>query len=253
MLTKSELKYYSSLLTKKHRQSEGKFLIEGKRLCVEGLKSNYTSEIIFYTDQFENSNKGFVESFRNIRSEIIKESDFKKISGTKNPQGIAVCFKFPQSNSEKEINSNFIVALESISDPGNLGTILRTCNWFGINDIILSEDCADVYNPKTLRASMGAIFYLNFLETNNFIDSLIKFKTRGYSIVSTNMNGKNLNEYSASPKTIITFSNEANGPSKDLLKISDELLTIPKFGNVESLNVASAAAVILAQQKLKHD
>lgn len=249
MLTKADLKYYSGLLQKKNRKAEKKFLAEGKRLCEEGFKSNYNCEIIFYTDEFNEAEPSFLSSYRKVRSEKLKPAEFNKLSDTKNPQGIAACFSIPQS--QIKFSSNLIVALEGISDPGNVGTILRTCDWFGIKEVILSEECAEIYNPKTLRASMGAIFYLNISESNNFIDELKILKSKNYKIITSDMEGKNFEEFAFPQKSIITFSNEAHGPSKDLLKITDEIITIPKFGSIESLNVASAAAVVISKLCLK--
>ncbi len=245
MLTKAELKYYSGLLQKKNRKSEKKFLVEGKRLCEEGLKSSYKCESIFYTEEFEKTEISFLTSHKLVPTEKLKAVEFSKISDTKNPQGIAACFNIPAIHNR--FSSNIIVALEGISDPGNVGTILRTCDWFGIKEVILSGECAEIYNPKTLRASMGAIFYLNISTSENFIDELKILKSKNYKIITSDMNGKNFGDFSFPPKSIITFSNEANGPSEELQKISDEIITIPKFGNIESLNVASAAAVIISK------
>jgi TrmH family RNA methyltransferase len=144
-------------------------------------------------------------------------------------------------------HSNLIVALDNISDPGNAGTIIRNCDWFGIKELILGENCVELYNPKVLRASMGSVFHLEISETQNLIDTLKKLKEKGYSIICTDMKGENVFKYYLGEKSIIIFSNEAAGPSQEILNLADKKITIPQIGNAESLNVASASAVILAE------
>lgn len=247
-LTKNELKYYSSLLQKKYRKQEKKFIIEGKRLVEEALKSRYHCEIIIFTEEFRSLNEDMLKLLKisGERVEVIKSSVFNKLSDTQHPQGIAAvfdfCVKFPEIKEE-----SIVVALENISDPGNLGTILRNCDWFGVKSVILNSGCADVYNPKVLRASMGGIFNVKIFEEENFYDRLKSLKEKGYIVVCADMDGEDLFEFITEGNSIITMCNEANGPTNDLLMIVDEKITIPKFGKVESLNVASASAVILSQ------
>ena len=140
-----------------------------------------------------------------------------------------------------------IVALENISDPGNLGTIIRNCDWFGVNNILLSKECAEIYNQKVIRASMGSLFHLSIIEENDLINSLKDLKTKNYDIVTADLDGENLYKFKRGKDIAIVFCNEANGPSKELLKISNRKITIPQKGKAESLNVASASAVILSE------
>ncbi|MBI9072659.1 MAG: RNA methyltransferase [Melioribacteraceae bacterium] len=247
MLTNNELKYYSSLNSKKFRKLENKFLAEGKRLVSELLNSSYEIEIVFFTENFEMNNAEFIRLIKGskIKSEIVKEKDFKKLCDTLSPQGIVAVVK-SFLNTKTTIEEKLIVALESISDPGNLGTILRNSDWFGIKTIILSENCAEVFNPKVLRSSMGAVFHLNIIESSRFVFDLRELY-KDYNILTADMNGQNLYESSINEKSILVMCNEANGPSKELLEITNTKLTIPKLGSVESLNVASASAVLLAE------
>ena len=134
--------------------------------------------------------------------------------------------------------------MDNISDPGNAGTILRNCDWFGVNEIILTKGSVEVYNPKTIRASMGSIFHLKIYRE---IESsfLSKLKENGYKILVTDIKGENINSFVFPGKAVIIFSNESLGPSGEVMEISDDLITIPGYGMAESLNVASASAVIL--------
>ncbi len=246
MVSNNELKYYSKLLQKKYRASENKFICEGKRLVEEGLTSNFPCEIVCYTEEFKNTNPGFFSHLGALRIEKIKSAEFKKISDTNNPQGVAAVFNKTE-NGFKRLDSNIIVALDNINDPGNLGTILRNCDWFGISNVIVSKNSAEVYNPKTLRASMGAVFHLDIFNSVNLIDELISIQRKGYKIISSDLEGISLYKFAGREKLVIIFSSEAHGLSKELSNLSDIKICIPRKGSAESLNVASASAVILSE------
>ncbi|MBN2572893.1 MAG: RNA methyltransferase [Ignavibacteriales bacterium] len=254
MLTKNELKYYSSLLIKKFRDEENKFLIEGKKISEEALNSNYQIEIALYTHKFFRKERSLIKklNLRNIRQELLKEEEFVKVSDTQNPQGITFVLKKKDRNIDIPINENFIIGLENISDPGNLGTIIRNCDWFGLNNLILNENCAEIYNPKVLRSTMGSIFNVTIFEKFNLYFELEKLKNSGYSIFSTDLEGENIFTFRMPKKSFIVFSNEANGPSKKLNELASKKITIPKFGRAESLNVASASSIILAEIFKQH-
>ncbi len=246
MISKNNLKYYSSLLNKKFRHSEQKFIVEGEKIVTEGLESNFKCKTILMSEEFAAGNTDFISALRKKKQlfDIIKWKEFEKLSDTVNPQGVAAVFYKPAK--QKLPDYSLMIALENISDPGNVGTILRNCDWFGIKGIIIGENCAELYNSKTLRASMGSIFHLNIKENEKLTSALETYKSNGYKIYSTDLNGSNLYETKFATKSIIVFSNEANGPSSDLLNISDTIITIPKYGDAESLNVASASAIILS-------
>lgn len=253
MLTQKELKYYSSLLHKKYRHEYQKFLVEGIILIREAINSNYRCEIIISSHLYAQKNNDELVDLKNknLRTEIINQNLFEKLCDTKTPQGIIGVFLSPDINLNlrKEVlkKEKLIVALENISDPGNLGTIIRNCDWFGVKNILLSPECAEVFNPKVIRASSGSLFHISFYETVNFYDTLNDLKKSGFKIYCTDLEGKNIYDLKLSDKSIIVFSSEAHGPSDDLLKISDLKITIPRFGKAESLNVASASAVVLSE------
>ncbi len=250
MISKNAIISYSHLLKKRFRRDGKKFLAEGIKTVLEGIKSNYKCEIIFVTNEFVELNKNIISEINkfNLRIEIIRNQDFLKLCDTITPQGIAAVFLIPDKKDvqSKPESSDIIVCLEDISDPGNMGTIIRNCNWFGINEIILSVNCTDIYNPKCIRSSMGSIFHLSIYENIDLPNEISKLKDDGYKIVCADLNGTNVFKYNRSGKTAIIFSNEANGPSDIILSLSDEKVTIPRIGNAESLNVASASAIILS-------
>lgn len=249
MITRNELKYYSSLSQKKFRESELKFLVEGLKNVEEGLNSHFNCEIILATFEFAEQHKSILNKAkqRKIRIEIIRTQDFTRISETKSPQGIAAVFNYAKLNFYPEkTESNILVFLDNISDPGNLGTIIRTCDWFGINEILISKNSVDYLNPKAIRASMGSIFHVDIFE-NIELDLLVKLQNNGFSLICSDLDGKNLFELKFPDKFVIVLSSESTGPSEDIRNLADEIVTIPKFGQAESLNVAIACGIILSR------
>jgi len=151
MISKNELKYYSSLLKKKFRKSEKKFIVEGKKSAYEGIESDFCCEIIFVTNKFVSEEVQFIKNLenRNFKVAVIKSIDFNKVSETKTPQGIAAVFEIKkQKLNLQSFDDTLLVYLENISDPGNLGTIIRTCDWFGIQNIFLSRESSEIFNPN---------------------------------------------------------------------------------------------------------
>lgn len=250
MISKNDIQYFSSLLTKKYRKAENKFIVEGKKSVLEGINSSYKCEVILITNKFSEENKEIVDEISTSKQKIItlRQKEFEKISDTKTPQGIAAVFIKPKLNSAKLalIDDRLVVMLDNISDPGNLGTIIRNCDWFGIKNILLSENIVDYTNPKVIRASMGSVFHVNLFEDVN--DTLVNnLKKADFEILCADLKGENIFTYKSDKNKILILSSEAHGPSKELESISDMKICIPKLGNAASLNVASASAVLLAQ------
>lgn len=248
-MTKNEVKYYSSLLQKKVREKEKKFLVEGLKFVQEGINSSNKCEIIFVTKTFQESHSDFLNfiKVKSPRIEVLKTTDFDKLTETKNSQGIVSVFQMINKTLISNVGDKIIVALENISDPGNMGTILRNCDWFGIRTVLLSPNCAEIYNPKVIRASAGSVFHLNLVEEKDFYQSLSNKKKEGYKIISTDIRGENIYYEKFNKNLVVVLSNEANGPTDTLLSICDSKISIPRIGEAESLNVASASAVILSE------
>ncbi len=247
-MNKSELQLLSKLSQKKYRDAQQKFIVEGKRLVAEGLKSNFKVTNILATNEFIEREEEYLKllNLDTAKLDITSNIDFYKITSTKNPQGIVAVFSIP-SKSTKLNDDELIICLENISDPGNVGTILRSCAWFGIKTVLLSRDCADIYNPKVLRASMGAVFNLSIFDEVDLYDELNQLKERSYKLYYADMNGMDYRDINGNEKKVITFCNEAFGPSDQLKNICQTSITIPKKGNIDSLNVSAAAAVILSE------
>ena len=249
MITRNELKYYSSLLQKKIRQEEDKFIVEGLKIVEDGLSSNYKCEVVFVTPAFKDTFPDVISIInkKNINIAELKSIDFQKISDTKSPQGIAAVFnKCSPKKNLKELKEKVIVLIDNISDPGNLGTILRTCDWFGIYNILIADQSVEYLNPKVVRSSMGSIFHLNIYH-KIFENDLANLKNNGYHVICSDIKGKNVFTFQPDKKSILTFSNESSGPSEMIKSIANDFITIPGKGRAESLNVSSAAAIILSR------
>jgi RNA methyltransferase, TrmH family len=248
MLTKRELKYYSSLNKLKYRKLEQKFIVEGIKLVDEAIKSNFYSELLIASENFANTHSEKLDKYKHSTIvQIISDNDFASIADTQTPQGILAIMEMPLQRYIDETKDEIIVALDNISDPGNVGTIIRTCDWFGIKDIVVSNNSVDIYNPKVIRSTMGSLFHTNIHVSENIYGTLKTFQQSGKKILCADMNGENVYDSPKNEPYVLVFSNEANGPTQKLKEIADSIITIPKFGNAESLNVATAAAVIISE------
>ena len=201
------------------------------------MKSNFILEHLYCTEPI------FDEVIPSLKS-ILSESDFKKISALATPNNCLAVFKIPASMPI--IEKGLILALDDIRDPGNLGTILRLCDWFGISQVICSEQTVDLYNPKVVQATMGSISRVNvsYVNLKSFLEN------SSLPIFGTFMDGTNVYNENLPSNAIVIMGNEANGISQEIEKTIKNRLTIPRFGDLqltESLNVASATAIILSE------
>jgi len=249
MITKNELKYYSSLLQKKYRVKERKFLVEGRKLIPEAIDAGFFAEKVFYTFAFSEEDEKFIRDLRKNSIECIqlKAPEFERLCDTSSPQGILAVFKNPSKNYTLAKLPPKCVALENISDPGNLGAILRICDWFGFSDVILNQNCAEIFNPKTIRGSAGSVFRLKIHFPGEFYEALSEIKTKGYKLINTDTGGENVLDFNFPRKAVLVFSNEGHGPSNEVNAISDITVGIPGTGKTESLNVSVAAGIILSR------
>ena len=237
MVSKNQIKLISSLQQKKQRIAHQLFIAEGIKVIQELLDASFELEHL-YTTQND------FESVSNNLKTFVSDADLKKISALATPNTCLAVFKIPKE--KKIVESGLIVALDTIRDPGNLGTILRLCDWFGIQQLICSKETVDIYNPKVVQATMGSIARVNvsYVDLNDFLT------TTSVPVFGTFMNGDNIYKVSLPQEGVIVMGNEANGISSELEKIIKNRLTIPRFGAIqktESLNVATATAIVLSE------
>ena len=251
MLSKNKIKFIQSLERKKARDEHDVFLVEGNKLVEEALVSGCEIELLVATETFLlDKNVG-----SHVASEfIVADWDgIKKASLFQSPQeALAVIKKMSVPASEIQCAGRFSLALDCIQDPGNMGTIMRIANWFGIDQIICSPDTVDCYNPKVVQASMGAIFRVKLLYAG-LVDFLQYEKNKGCPLYGTFLDGKNIYHQQLSPDGILVMGNEGNGISPDVESLISERLFIPSFAEKnsapESLNVAIATAICCSEFK----
>ena len=251
MLIRSEILRLKSLHTAKGRKSANTVLIEGLRLVEDCLLSQWPIKSLFITEDNMSRSK-YIRAVSMAKSVAIKhvlvsKNDMERISDTKNPQGIAMEIYIPLKNKNVSLE-NKVLYLDKISDPGNLGTIIRLCDWFGLSQILCSNETVDCYNPKVIQASMGSIVRVRCHYLNNLGDSLKSLKK---PIFGASLNGKSIYKYRLVKKATYIFGSESHGISKDILKNLNCELTIPHFRTgkfkPDSLNVANSVAIFLSE------
>lgn len=233
MLSKNQIKNITRLKQKKYRQQEGLFIAEGGKVIKEFLNSTFKLVDLFTTETFNVENES-----------IISEADLKKISCLTTPNTALAIFKMPDSKALK--NEGLILALDDIRDPGNLGTIIRLCDWFGIKQLVCSHKTVDCYNPKVVQATMGSLTRVKIVYT----DLSAYLKAINLPVFGAFMEGKNVYQTNLPKAGILVLGNEANGISSIIETCVTDKISIPRFGDLqatESLNVATAGAILLSE------
>ena len=238
-LSKNTLKLITSLSQKKYRSKHGLFIAEGVKVVNELLNSSFTVKELYTTDTtlFIDENFPITE---------ISDIELKKISNLKNPNKVLGLFKIPTSVNNS--SNNFTLALDDINDPGNLGTIIRLCDWFGITELVCSKNTVDCYNPKVVQSTMGSLTRVNirYTELTEYLSN------NTLPIFTADMDGENVYKTQLPENAVLVMGNEANGISDAVESIVKNKLSIPRFGKLqetESLNVATATAILLSEFK----
>jgi len=239
-ISKNWQKLIKSLHHKKYRKQEGLFFVEGEKVVSELLKSEYEIIALFGTDDFFERNK--IPS--SINTQIVREADLVAVGTFQSNNACLAVVKQKQATEFKLNEENIIIVLDSIQDPGNLGTIIRICDWYGIKQVVCSNETVDFYNPKVINASKASFLRVDCIYTD-LIEFLEKAKQHGKEMYGTVMNGKNIYEAELNKNALIVMGNEANGVSQDILYYVKQKISIPCFGGAESLNVAVATAVVI--------
>lgn len=234
-LSKNHLKLITSLGQKKYRQKHKLFVVEGVKVVREFLNSEFDLHQLFCVNS----------EFEDVENVIqISEVELKKASQLVNPNHVLAIFKIPDAVAIP--SSGLMLALDAVNDPGNLGTIIRLCDWFGISQVLCSLDTVDCYNPKVVQASMGSLTRIQL----TYVDLPSYLKQMHLPVFIADMNGENVYKTALPSEGILVMGNEANGVSEEVCKLANHVLSIPRFGNLqqtESLNVATATAILLSE------
>lgn len=250
-----KIKYTKSLLKTKGRNKEKKFIIEGYRILTLALECDAKLEYVFINEDFENK-KDHQELLHQLEQKNIKiykttNKLFLEMVDTENTQGILGVLKYKERDMVNNINDDdkFVLILDRIQDPGNMGTIIRTADSAGVDAIILLKGCVDIYNPKVIRSTMGSIFNMNIINTTQE-EAVDVLKKQGFSIVSSYLQTDNYyHQTTYDGKIALVIGNEANGINEQLISKSDKLIKIPIYGDAESLNAAISAAILMYEIK----
>ena len=242
------IKHVKKLKDKKYRDQSNEYVIEGIKLVEEAINENAKIKQIVICEECTKTqeiSKKLMYEIASFDCIYVTENIFNNITEVKNPQGILAVIE--RKNSENEINYNedIIVALDGIQDPGNLGTILRTVDSIGLKQILVSKETADVYNPKVVRSTMGAIFRVKVIECEDLEKTLKQIKKHKYEIVVTSLQTNESIYDIEYNKKVIVIGNEANGVSKEIQEMADKKVKIPMLGKTESLNASVATGIVL--------
>ena len=235
------VKSVKKLKDKKYRKETGKYIVEGVNLCLEFLEHTpeYADMVIATSDKAE-----LVKDKFNVT--VVSERVFEAMCETKSPQGLMVVANIPEE-APGFSGMKLVVYLDNVQDPGNVGTIIRSADAFGADAVLMAPECADLYNPKTVRSTMGSMFHLPVVYENKYLETVKKCISDGFTVVTGSLDGAVLpSEIDfTSGKYILCLGNEAHGVSDELVSLGGKKVKIPMPGKAESLNVAVAGAVLL--------
>ena len=241
MLVKTKIKYIQSLGQKKFRQQERLFITEGPKLVHELLAAKNVTIIEIYAI------KQWIESNKDIKDQLplieITEAELEKISQLTTPNEVLAIVKQFDNDHEVALKGKISLSLQNIQDPGNLGTIIRIADWFGIDQIICSVDTADIYNPKVIQSTMGSIARVKIVYTD--LEKLFQ-RNKSVPVYAATLDGKDITSMNKISEGIILIGNESKGIDPEIQKLSKYKITIPRKGNAESLNAAVATGIILS-------
>lgn len=248
MLTNNKIKYIKSLEHKKYRKQHQVFVVEGEKMVLELLNSQYIIHELFVSQSFLEKHQAMVPA--NFAPIVVSETELKKASFLQTATQALAIAGIKSQTFNKPQTEELVLGLDHIQDPGNLGTIIRTALWFGVKKIFCSPDTVDVYNPKVIQSTMGAIFHVDLYYTE--LESLIHaYKQAQIPIYGTLLQGKNLYAKNLTKGGLLLMGNESKGLSEKLSQQVDQALLIPPFPaeseQMESLNVSIATALVLAE------
>jgi TrmH family RNA methyltransferase len=241
MLTKNTIKQIASLRQQKFRKELGLFVVEGRKMLEELLHSQFETVGLYATEAFLADYPSFANA------EIASEVQMQQMSGQDTPPGILAVVRIPEQGDIKT-SSRFVLALDGIANPGNMGTLIRTAEWFGISDVVCSNDCVELWNPKTVQATMGSLFRVKVWKTDLPV-FLQKAKGERKAVYGALLNGEDLFQMPTKLEGIIVIGSESHGIRPGVMPCITHPVTIPRVGGsaTESLNAAVAGGIIIAE------
>jgi len=243
-----KVKHIKKLKDKKYRDEFGQYIIEGIKMIEEAIAEHVDIESIVICEDCIKSatlSEAILYEIAKYDCIYVTENILVNLTGVINPQGILAIINKPKEKKEIDYTQDLILVLDNIQDPGNMGTILRTIDSTNLNQVIISKNSADVYNPKVIRSTMGAIFRLNIIESADLEKTLTEIKKHKYKVLVTSMNAEESLYQTELKKVAVVMGNEGNGVSANVLKKADKQIKIPILGATESLNVSVATGIIL--------
>lgn len=241
MITKNTIKQIASLRQQKFRKELGLFVVEGRKMTEELFHSDFETVGLYATEPFLKDYPAF------DMAEIVSEIQMEQMSGQDTPPGILAVVRIPKQG-EIRTSSRLVLALDGIANPGNMGTLIRTAEWFGIRDVVCSTDCVELWNPKVVQATMGSLFRVKVWSTD-LVAYLSKAKNDGEAVYGALLEGENLFQIKEKPRGIVVIGSESHGIRAEVLPCITHPITIPRVGGseTESLNAAVAGAIIMAE------
>lgn len=245
-MTNKRIKELNSLRDKsKSRREAGQFIVEGLKMFVEAPEADVVETYV--TKDFEAAHQDILKG---KIYEVIDDSLMSRLSDTKTPQGVLCVLKQRECKLDNIITEGgLFVILEDIQDPGNLGTILRTGEGAGVSAVIMSRGCVDIYNPKTIRSTMGSIYRVPFMYTDNLHETIEKMKAAGIEVYAAHLKGEKYYDEVDYGRSAFLIGNEGNGLKKETADMADTYIKIPMEGSVESLNAAIATSILMYEYK----
>jgi TrmH family RNA methyltransferase len=254
-VTKAELKEIRSLTQKKFRDTLGLFTVEGLRLTQEAAGSHFEIVKVLHAAGFadEPSGRKLLDALHQKCPDVhqVTGRDMEQVTDTVTSPGILAVVRQRRESVVSLVArrepSTVLVAVDSVSDPGNLGTIIRTCDWFGVDGVLIGRNSVDLYNPKVVRASMGGVFHVRVVDDVDLLSTLSQAKNAGFALYVTDVEGEShFDRTNYAKKSVIVFGNEAWGISDPIRDMADVRVGIRRYGLAESLNVAVASGIVLS-------
>ncbi len=249
MLSKSQISFIRSLQQKKQRNEHKLFIAEGVKVVEELLQSNFTIQAVYYTGVLpENIQQLAAKVLKNDQISEVSSTDMERISAFNTASAVLLLVEIPQENDLAYFYTNFdelVLVIDEVKDPGNLGTIIRLADWFGIKNLVCSPNTVDLYNPKTIQATMGSIGRVNVVYTE--LETLLSKKQANVPVYGALLEGDNVYKQELHPKGYLLMGSESHGISPVLWGYITKAIHIPAVGKAESLNVALATAIICSE------